>query len=58
MRKATTHFLESGSAGVLRYQSNLQDKAKRSEILGCDYETIFLARFSISRLMEFSMALV
>lgn len=41
MRKAITHFLATGSAGVLRYQSKLQDKAKRSEGLGCDYKTYF-----------------
>lgn len=41
MRKAVTHFLETSSAGVLRYRSNLQDKAKRSESLGCDYKTYF-----------------
>lgn len=41
MRKAITHFLETGSVGVLRYQSKLQDKAKRSEGLGCDYKTYF-----------------
>lgn len=41
MRKAITHFLETGSVGVSRYQSKPQDKAKRSEGLGCDYKPYF-----------------
>lgn len=41
MRKAVTHFLETGSITVLRYQSKLQDNAKRNEGLSCDFKTHF-----------------
>lgn len=41
MRKVITHFLETGSVGVLRYQSKLQDQDKINEGLGCDYKTYF-----------------
>lgn len=44
MRKAITHFLETGSVTVLRYQSKLQDNANRSEGLSCDFKTILLTR--------------
>lgn len=44
MRKAITHFLETGSVTVLRYQSKLQVNANRSEGLSCDFKTILLTR--------------
>lgn len=43
-RKAITHFLETGSVIVSRYQSKLQDKAKRSEGLSWDFKTYFSAQ--------------
>lgn len=39
MRKAITHFLETGSVTVLRYQSKLQDNANKSEGLSCNFKT-------------------
>lgn len=41
MRKAVTHLLETASVAVLRNQSELQDKAKRSKGLSSVFKPCF-----------------
>lgn len=51
MRKAATHFRGTASVGVLRYQANLQAKAKRSEGLSGDFKPCFADQVSLAALV-------